>query len=102
MLDTHGYDVAVADTAAGALAAVRDRRPDVILLDLYMPGTLTGAQALKALAACAPVIIVTSSTDEALGRQMLAAGAFDYVTKPFTIGRIVELVEAAVHGRDHG
>ncbi|MBI1734986.1 MAG: response regulator [Candidatus Rokubacteria bacterium] len=99
-LDERGYDVEVAETAVGALAAARERRPDVVLLDLYMPGALTGDQAMKALSAFAPAIVVTASTDEELGRRLLTQGAFDFVMKPFDFARITELVEAAIaHGR---
>ncbi|MBI1737373.1 MAG: response regulator [Candidatus Rokubacteria bacterium] len=101
-LDAEGYDVEVAETAVGALAVARERRPDVILLDLYMPGALTGDQAIKALSAFAPVIVVTASTDEQLGRRLLTDGAFDFVMKPFNFARITELVEAAIAHRQGG
>lgn len=95
-LADEGYAVEVAETAVAAVAAARESRPDVILLDLYMPGALTGDQAIKALSAFAPVIVVTASTDENLARRLLGEGAFDYVMKPFSVGRIKELVAAAV------
>lgn len=98
-LDVQGYDVEVAETAVGALAAARERRPDVVLLDLYMPGALSGEQALEALSAFAPVIVVTASADEELGRRLLSDGAFDFVMKPFNFARITELVEAAIAAR---
>jgi two-component system response regulator AtoC len=95
-LTDRGYDVVTADTAVGGLAAARERRPDVILLDLYMPGALTGDQAMKALSAFAPIIVITASTDEELGRRLLGEGAFDFVMKPFDLARVANLVAAAV------
>jgi len=100
VLDTLGYDVTCAATAAAGIATARQQEPDAILLDLSMPGTLTGADALTSLAGHAPVIIVTASLDADLGRRLLREGAFDYVNKPLDIEHLAMVVAAAVeHGR---
>jgi two-component system response regulator AtoC len=100
LLDMLGYDATCTATAAAGLVAARQREPDAILLDLSMPGTLTGADALTSLARYAPVIIVTASVDLELGRRLLREGAFDYVNKPFDIERLTMVLAAAVeHGR---
>ena len=94
-----GHDVEVADTAVRALAAARERRPDVVLLDLAMPGALTGDQVVGLLSASAPVVVVTANIDADLARRLLGEGAFDYVMKPFELDRLSEIIDAAaVHG----
>ena len=95
-LESQGYEIAEAETAVGGLAAVRARRPDVVLLDLNMPGTLHGTSVVAAIAAETAVIVITAVNDVELARRTLRDGAFDFVLKPFELGRVAELVEAAV------
>lgn len=91
-----GYEADVAATAVAALTAARARRPDVILLDLSLPGVLTGDAALPALIRLAPVIIVTGSADEALKQRLLDHGAFGYMRKPFEVTTLLNMVQAAL------
>ena len=63
-----------------------------------MPG-LSGVDALPTLKALAPgtaVIMVSGTTDVEVARRALAAGAFDYATKPVDLNRLLESVETAV------
>jgi DNA-binding NtrC family response regulator len=95
-----GYEILLAETAVGALGMVRTHRPDVVLLDLAMPGAVRGENVIPAIAAEAPVIVVTALNDLELARSTLRSGAFDFVMKPFDLRRVGELVEAAIaHGR---
>jgi DNA-binding NtrC family response regulator len=74
---------AVADSTAALRAIIADL-PDVVLLDVNMPG-LTGTDALPAIPAVAPnaaVIMVSGTADADLAKRALAHGAFDYVLKP--------------------
>ncbi len=94
------YELELATTAVGAIAAARERPPAAVLLDLAMPGAISGDKALRTLAAFAPVIIITANVDEELAQSLLRDGAFDYIAKPFDLGRLVDVVAAAVlHGR---
>jgi DNA-binding NtrC family response regulator len=96
-LDSEGYDVCEADSAIAALAQVKERRPDVVLLDLNMPGAVRGEAIIAALRADhVPVIIISGEHDVELARRTLREGAFDYVKKPFDLVRLRELVEAAI------
>ena len=96
-----GYEVEVVATAVAALKAADAHRPDVILLDLNLPGVLTGDAALPLLTRFAPVIVVTGSVDEDLGQRLLDQGAFGYLWKPFEISKLRDMVRAAIsrHGR---
>jgi len=93
-----GYDVDVAHDGAAALVTAAARRPDAVLLDVTMPGP-DGAEVLARLRAVDPtvsVIMLTGNDDEALARDLLRAGAFDYVPKPFRLEVLERVVAAAV------
>jgi CheY-like chemotaxis protein len=81
------YDVVVANSGEDALAAVRGQRPDVVFLDISMPG-LSGIDVLKELRrndTTLPVIMVTVNTDIEVVQECLRQGAFAYVPKPFDL-----------------
>jgi len=97
---TLGYTTVKAMTgAAGVTAARTDPPPDVVLLDITMPGALNGVQVLHAIKAHhpdLPVIMVTASVDLDVARGTLRAGAMDYVTKPVQFARLSEVLIAAM------
>jgi YesN/AraC family two-component response regulator len=85
---------AVAD-AATAIRKIVDAAPDVMLLDIDMPG-LTGTGALPTIRAVAPrtaVIMVSGTTDEQVAKSALALGAFDYVVKPVNFDYLPQSLE---------
>ncbi len=89
-----------AHDAAGALERARALRPDVILLDLRMPGA-SGVQATRRLreeAATSAVIILTSYGDQAYVRQALEAGANGYLLKSTPPERLIAAIRAAARG----
>lgn len=84
LLTQQGYRVRSAADGAAAVRAVLNAAPDVVLLDIAMPG-LGGIEALTAIRAIAPevkVIMVSGQGDLDLAKRALAYGAFDYITKP--------------------
>jgi two-component system, NarL family, response regulator LiaR len=96
-----GIEVAgeAADGVA-ALDAVRALRPDVVLLDLFMPG-LDGIAVLKALQAdglASGVLVLTSSQDDAHLVQAIRAGALSYLPKTADVDQVVASVRAAARG----
>jgi two-component system nitrogen regulation response regulator NtrX len=79
-----GFTIETAADGVEALAAVRRRRPALILLDIDMPG-MSGAEALRAVRAIdpkIPVIMVTGNTDSRLAGQVIKDGAYSYLPKP--------------------
>lgn len=101
ILGLEGYRVRSAGDGVAALASVRAERPDLILCDIMMP-EMDGHSLLEALKReplCAdiPFIFVTALGERADLRRGMAAGADDYLTKPFTAEELV----AAVTGRLH-
>jgi two-component system, OmpR family, alkaline phosphatase synthesis response regulator PhoP len=95
-LEIEGYQVEVADDGTTGLARARDARPDLIILDLMLPG-MDGFRVLRALreeGRQMPVLILTARGEEADKVRGLRLGADDYVTKPFGVLELLARVEA--------
>lgn len=86
-LEEKGYSVAVAYDGNRALEAYGTQGPDIVLLDVRMPGKdgLETLRELKALDPEANVMMITAILDEEMVEQALAEGAFDYITKPVSL-----------------
>ena len=97
-LETEGYDVDFAADGVKGLAKARQSPPDLLVLDLLLPG-LEGLAVLKALRADdlpIPVLILTALGDESQKVEGLKLGADDYVTKPFSVKELLARVEAVL------
>jgi DNA-binding response OmpR family regulator len=89
-LSLEGYEVlTAADGDSGYRLAV-DRAPDLILLDIMLPGTngLEVLRRLREVDADVPVLILTARGEEADKVLGLALGADDYISKPFNLGEL--------------
>ncbi len=85
-LEEKGFSVMEANSCEEALEAYSQERPDVVLLDVIMPGK-DGRETLQELKAFDPevsVIMITALHEEDLALEAMADGAFDYITKPFS------------------
>ena len=94
-LHSLGFEVAAASDGAAALAALRSRPPDVLLLDLMLPGDLDGIQVLRTARQLAPrvgAIVMTGFPSGETTVQALRLGAYDYVAKPFDLGAMSTLL----------
>ncbi len=88
ILERSGHEVIPVRDGAEALAAVRERRPDLAVLDVAMP-ELDGLEVLRRLRADAetsglPVVLLSAQAQEADVKRGYATGASAYVKKPFT------------------
>jgi DNA-binding response OmpR family regulator len=97
ILCERGYDVKAASGGHQALAAARESRPDLILLDIMMP-QMDGWEVLKLLridpkTASIPVAMVSARTDPKDRMQGLQEGALDYICKPFSLDELLAKVE---------
>jgi two-component system alkaline phosphatase synthesis response regulator PhoP len=94
-LEHAGFAVLVAGEGRGALALARSRRPDLVVLDLGLPG-LDGLDVARALRrdSDVPILMLTARTEEADRIAGLELGADDYVTKPFSPRELVARVRA--------
>ena len=106
MLEKHGYEVLTADNGADGVALARQELPDVVLMDIVMPG-LNGFQATRQLTKGAdtahiPVVIVTTKdqeTDRVWGRRQGASG---YLVKPVSEDELTKTIEAVMAGKTLG
>jgi two-component system, OmpR family, KDP operon response regulator KdpE len=96
-LGARGYEVFEAATGEMALAASAIEHPDIVLLDLGLPG-IDGATVLAALRGWTkvPVIVLTVRDDERSKVQLLDAGADDYITKPFGMAELIARMRAVL------
>jgi len=97
-LGSQGYAVSEAPNAKAAIELMQTERPDLILLDLGLPG-MTGLELLgkwRADGLDVPVVILSSRTDEAGIVSALELGADDYVTKPFGMNELVARIRVAL------
>jgi two-component system, OmpR family, response regulator MprA len=95
-----GYTVELAHDGEAGLAAARDRLPNVILLDLMLPGIdgLSVCQRLRA-AGDTPILILTAKDSVADRVAGLDAGADDYLVKPFSFDELLARVRALLRRR---
>ena len=100
-LERSGYIVACAGDGRAALFEVEQHHPDLVLLDLNLPG-MDGIEVCKILRKTSdvPIIMLTARDEEADRIVGLELGADDYVTKPFSPREVVARVKAVLRRRD--
>jgi DNA-binding response OmpR family regulator len=95
-LTHHGFRVEVAEDGPAALETVRSGRPDLLVLDIMLPG-LDGFEVcrrLRAEGSRIPTLMLTARAEEEDRVRGLEVGADDYVVKPFSIREVVARVQA--------
>ena len=94
VLTREGYEVSRAYSGTEALLALKSERPDLILLDLMLPG-LSGEELLPRTEGI-PVIVVSAKADVADKVGLLMNGASDYITKPFDVSELLARITVAL------
>jgi DNA-binding response OmpR family regulator len=95
-LEVEGHEVDVAPDGEAALAAIADRKPDLVILDLMLPG-IDGYQVLERVRRSGndvPVLILSARSEEIDKVRGFRGGADDYVTKPFGVMELMLRVRA--------
>jgi CheY-like chemotaxis protein len=97
-LERSGYDVLATDNGSDALRLAQEHRPALVILDIEMPG-MTGVEVTRRLRADdgtrgIPVILLTSRDQDADIAAGYAAGASEYITKPFSPQELQSRVES--------
>ena len=108
-LQRAGYETRVAADGPQALELAGDRRPDLVVLDLMLPG-LDGLEVMRLLQALdegsvrprVPIILLTARGEESDRVVGLRLGADDYVVKPFSPNELVARVDAVLRRSDPG
>ena len=100
-LGSQGYVVLEAETGQKALDAARNKRADIMVLDLGLPD-IDGLEVIKRVrdaGSSVPIIVLSSRDNEAAKVQALDFGADDYVTKPFGVDELLARIRAAQRHR---
>lgn len=91
LLTREGYDVVRAFSGMSGLQILSEHKPDLVLLDLMMPG-LSGEQVLPYIKDI-PVIVMSAKCDVGSKVNMLMSGAVDYITKPFDTAELLARIK---------
>jgi two-component system KDP operon response regulator KdpE len=97
ILQGHGYDAVVAETGEAALIEIGRRMPDVLLLDLMLPG-IDGLEVCRRVRerSSVPIIVLSARGEESMKVQALDLGADDYLTKPFGAEELLARIRVAL------
>ncbi len=100
-IEKAGLTVSTVMTADEGIQAIRTASPEVVLLDIVLPGTsgLEVFEQIRRLDRKLPVIFITAGSDSATAIRAMQLGGFDYITKPLDLPALTDLVEKAVATR---
>ncbi|OOZ43264.1 response regulator [Solemya velum gill symbiont] len=107
-LEDEGFEMMICESGQEAISKAADARPDILLLDVMMPG-MDGPTTLKNLRelphlATTPVIFMTAKVQQTEVDEYLAMGALGVIAKPFdpmTLGETIRDMVEHKYGRDH-
>ncbi len=96
-LEVRGYEVLTAPDGLKAVELAAEENPDLVLLDIKMPG-MNGYEACQRIRefSTVPIIMITAMAEETYKVQGLDMGADDYITKPFSVPELLARVRAAL------
>ena len=100
VLGVKGYETLEAGTAEDGVRIARERLPDLVLMDIQLPG-MSGIDAIKVLradplTAGIPVVAITASVMQQDRRQIMAAGFDGFIEKPIHLKGFLETVQGAI------
>jgi DNA-binding NtrC family response regulator len=101
MLTETGHDVSVAASAEEAFESVEQRRPDLVVLDVRLPGLdgLTAMRHFGDLAGSVPIVVITAFGNLDVAVAAMRNGAFDYLAKPFDLEQVAAVIDRALAHR---
>lgn len=92
------YEVLEASNGEDALKILQETRPDVIILDIIMPN-INGIEVLREIKRIdrqLPVIVISAIRDTAMGKEAMKSGVFSYLSKPFDVIELEQIVQRAL------
>lgn len=95
-LEARGFEVHEAQSGEEALSAYKDIRPDVVLMDILMPGMngISVTREIMKIDPSANIIVITAIGKPGLEKECMDAGARGFLLKPFRIRDLLDLIEA--------
>ncbi len=100
LLEKEGYSAITASDADTALEALAEYKPDLVISDIKMPG-MSGLAFLEQIRAAGhniPVILITAYASPEDAVTAMKGGAYDYITKPFNVDEIKQIIHSALIG----
>jgi two-component system cell cycle response regulator DivK len=101
ILSSHGYEVHTSSHANDVLSRMRDIRPDVVLMDNWIPdiGGISATRLIKGHEDFKHTPVVYFSANTEIQKLASEAGADAYISKPFDVDALEKLIDAAAEGR---
>jgi CheY-like chemotaxis protein len=97
-LEFDGWEVSEAETGDDAVAAAALHKPDLVIMDMIMPGTIDGVEATRRIKAAPETagctVIMLSGSDIELRETALVAGVSEFIQKPFSPLDLMDKIEA--------
>ncbi len=96
-IENSGYEAIAVDNGVDALLHYIEGNIDIILMDVVMP-KLSGIDALRIIRKIDPaakVVIITGNPTDEMRKESLKLGAMDFLTKPFSLKSLIEIIKAA-------
>ncbi len=102
LLTEAGHQVRVASNAEDGIAAARAERPEMVVMDIRLPGMdgLTAMKALTAVTGPIPIVVITAFGNLETAVTAVRNGAFDYLAKPFDLEQAAAVVARALASRE--
>ena len=99
LLEAEGHTPLIASTGEGALRLVRTERPDLVFVDVRMPGMdgLAVLKEIRRLNPALPVVVMTAYGTLDTAAEALRNAAFDYLGKPLDLAQIRQVLQRALH-----
>jgi DNA-binding response OmpR family regulator len=99
LVAARGHQVEAVPTGAKGIDAALARKPDAVLLDLHLAGSLDGLEVCRRLRAAegtrgVPILVISALTDDASRQRAAEAGATAYYTKPFSPTALLKELDA--------
>lgn len=93
-----GHDVRTAADGVSGLELLSEFAPDLLFLDIFMPGVsgLEVIRRIRAVDTTIPVVMITGVDDDLIARDLLLAGATDFIRKPLRLDYLKRVVEACL------
>ena len=93
----HGYEIITVDSGEEGVAFVQSRQPDLILMDINLPG-IDGLEATRQIRnlpglASVPVVALTATDEAAASHLAVAAGCNAYISKPYSPARLIAAIQ---------
>lgn len=100
-LSGEGHETEIASNAREALESVRTRHPDLVLMDIRMPGTngLEALEMMRQIDSDVHVVIMTAYGTSQTSIEAMRLGAYDYLTKPFDLPELKRVIDSALEAQ---